>query len=135
MNGNVSTAVIVALLIVIGFIAVRKYVKNLRHGCCGGSGEEKVKVADKNAAHYPYSVTLKIEGMRCANCTDRVENALNRLDGIWAKVSLKRAEAVLLRGVRDAGLRLPAPQPDEKSGRAAAGDRRDGARHRRAGRL
>ena len=95
MNGNVSTAVIVALLIVIGFIAVRKYVKNLRHGCCGGSGEEKVKVADKNAAHYPYSVTLKIEGMRCANCTDRVENALNRLDGIWAKVSLKRAEAVL----------------------------------------
>ena len=95
MNGNVSTAVIVALLIVIGFIAVRKYVKNLRHGCCGGSGEEKVNVADKNAAHYPYSVTLKIEGMRCANCTDRVENALNRLDGIWAKVSLKRAEAVL----------------------------------------
>lgn len=95
MNGNVSTAVIVALLIVIGFIAVRKYIKNLRHGCCGGSGEEKVKVADKNAAHYPYSVTLKIEGMRCANCTDRVENALNRLDGIWAKVSLKRAEAVL----------------------------------------
>ena len=95
MNGNVSTAVIVALLIVIGFIAVRKYVKNLRHGCCGGSGEEKVKVADKNAAHYPYSVTLKSEGMRCANCTDRVENALNRLDGIWAKVSLKRAEAVL----------------------------------------
>ena len=95
MNGNVSTAVIVALLIVIGFIAVRKYVKNLRHGCCGGSGEEKVKVADKNAAHYPYSVTLKIEGMRYANCTDRVENALNRLDGIWAKVSLKRAEAVL----------------------------------------
>lgn len=95
MNGNVSTAVIVALLIVIGFIAVRKYVKNLRHGCCGGSGEEKVKVADKNAAHYPYSVTLKIEGMHCANCTDRVENALNRLDGIWAKVSLKRAEAVL----------------------------------------
>lgn len=95
MNGNVSTAVIVALLIVIGFIAVRKYVKNLRHGCCGGSGEEKVKVADKNAAHYPYSVTLKIEGMRCANCTDRVENALNRLDGVWAKVSLKRAEAVL----------------------------------------
>lgn len=95
MNGNVSTAVIVALLIVIGFIAVRKCVKNLRHGCCGGSGEEKVKVADKNAAHYPYSVTLKIEGMRCANCTDRVENALNRLDGIWAKVSLKRAEAVL----------------------------------------
>lgn len=95
MNGNVSTAVIVALLIVIGFIAVRKYVKNLRHGCCGGSGEEKVKVADKNAAHYPYSVTLKIEGMRCANCTDRVENALNRLDRIWAKVSLKRAEAVL----------------------------------------
>ena len=95
MNGNVSTAVIVALLIVIGFIAVRKYVKNLRHGCCGGSGEEKVKVADKNAAHYPYSVTLKIEGMRCANCTDRVETALNRLDGVWAKVSLKRAEAVL----------------------------------------
>ena len=95
MNGNVFTALIVALLVVIGFFAVRKYVKSLRYGCCGGSGETKVKVSDKNAAHYPYSVTLKVEGMHCANCTARVENALNRLDGVWAKVSLKRAEAVL----------------------------------------
>lgn len=95
MNGNMSTGLIAALLVVIGFIAVRKYVKSLRYGCCGSSGEEKVKVADKNAAHYPYSVTLKVEGMRCANCTSRVENALNRLDGAWAKVSLKRAEAAV----------------------------------------
>ncbi len=97
MEGNISTAILVLVLLVLCLFAVRKYIGNLRHGCCGGGpDEDRVKVADKNTAHYPYTVTLKVEGMHCSNCTDRVENALNRLDGVWAKVSLKRGEAIVL---------------------------------------
>jgi len=31
-----------------------------------------------------------IEGMSCSHCSSRVENALNALDGVKAKVNLKK---------------------------------------------
>lgn len=46
-----------------------------------------MKVADKNKAHYPYAATLTVDGMMCAACETRVENALNAIDGVWAKAS------------------------------------------------
>lgn len=36
-----------------------------------------------------------IHGMTCENCEIRVENALNRLDGVSAKVSWKKKAAVI----------------------------------------
>lgn len=97
MGENLSTIIIVLVLVLICIFAARKYIGNLRHGCCGGGPDEvKVRVKDKNTANYPYTMTLKVEGMSCSNCTSRVENALNRLDGVWAKVSLKRGEAIVL---------------------------------------
>ena len=41
---------------------------------------------------------MKIEGMRCENCNRRVQNALNQLDGVNAKVYGDRAEAVVKLG-------------------------------------
>ena len=38
-------------------------------------------------------VTLTIDGMTCSNCSRRVENALNSLDGVWAKVDLGERKA------------------------------------------
>ena len=37
--------------------------------------------------------TLTIDGMTCSNCSRRVENALNSLDGVWAKVDLGERKA------------------------------------------
>ena len=36
---------------------------------------KKVKVKDKDPSHYPYEKILKIDGMTCGNCANRVENA------------------------------------------------------------
>ncbi|MBE6915129.1 MAG: heavy-metal-associated domain-containing protein [Ruminococcaceae bacterium] len=33
---------------------------------------------------------IMIEGMSCSHCSSRVENALNALDGVKAKVNLKK---------------------------------------------
>lgn len=33
--------------------------------------------------------------MSCKNCADRVENALNAIDGVWARVDLMEEEADL----------------------------------------
>ena len=52
-------------------------------------------MADRNKAHYPYAVRLTIDGMTCGNCAQRVENALNRLDGVWATVDLSERSALV----------------------------------------
>ena len=105
-------------------LAVRKLVRDKKRGksCCGDCAgcvkhEEAVKrvsVTDRNRDHYPYAAELTIEGMTCENCARRVENALNSIDGVWAKVDIgsRRAtvqlkkppeERELSRAVRDAG--------------------------------
>lgn len=90
-----ANVIIVLILVLICIYAVRSYMKRLAHGCCGSGGDEekKVKVRDKNESHYPYCVTIGVDGMTCSHCKLRVENALNSEDGIWAKVNLKANNA------------------------------------------
>lgn len=38
---------------------------------------------------------IKIKGMTCGHCQKRVEDALNGLTGLEAKVNLKKEEAVI----------------------------------------
>lgn len=38
---------------------------------------------------------VQIEDMTCEHCKNRVENALNRLEGVSAKVNLKKKTAVV----------------------------------------
>ena len=52
-------------------------------------------MADKNIRHYNYHYEVAIEGMVCSNCATRVENALNKNDGIYAKVDLEHKKAVI----------------------------------------
>ena len=63
------------------------------------------------------TIELSVDGMTCGHCAVRVENALNELNGVWAKVDLggKTAlvrmmqplpEAVLRQAVRGAGYTL-----------------------------
>lgn len=64
MPGEVWTAILVLVLAGIAFLAVRSYVKSCATGCCtGGDGPEKrLKVADNRPEHYPYQLTLSIDG-------------------------------------------------------------------------
>ena len=95
---NWSTAVIVIIIAVVCAYAVISYRKKLKSGCCGGGDgdEKKIKIADKNKANYSFEGTVSIEGMSCGNCVRHVENALNSLDGVWAKVSLEKKSAEVL---------------------------------------
>lgn len=85
-----GTAIIILILILLCIIGVKSYAKKLASGCCGASGDKvkKVKVADKNQEHYPYLAELKIDGMVCGSCANRVENCLNAITGVWASVDL-----------------------------------------------
>ena len=99
MNGTVSTIVIVVILAVILFFAVKNSIPHFRGegGCCGGSGKEKL-IKPAKLERIIATKVIKIEGMRCENCNRRVQNALNQLDGVNAKVYGDRVEAVVKLG-------------------------------------
>ena len=112
-----SVIILLVLAVICGY-GVYSYVHHLRcgGGCCGEreAPDRKVKVGDKNKSHYPYTLYLKVDGMTCGNCVRRVENALNRLDGVWASVEMDRhmatvrmkeilPEETLKKAVKDAG--------------------------------
>ena len=88
-----ANAVIIIVLIIVVFLAVRHIYHTVRHGrsCCGSSREmeKKVKVKDRNKANYPFAYTVKVEGMVCAGCARRVENAVNSDGELWGKVDLE----------------------------------------------
>ena len=112
-----STAIIVVILIGAAVLGIKSYSKKLTSGCCGassGPAEKKVKVKDRDKSHYPYRKILSIDGMVCGNCSTRVENALNGLEGVWAVADLSKGQAdvrmkspveetVLKQTVRDVG--------------------------------
>ncbi|MBQ8081442.1 MAG: heavy-metal-associated domain-containing protein, partial [Clostridia bacterium] len=75
------------------------------------AADARVGVADHNHAHYPYEAMLDIGGMTCENCARKVQNALNRLDGVWASVSISTHRAsVLMKSAPDEALLRQAVQ-------------------------
>ena len=91
-----SNIVIAAILAIILFAAFSGAIKHFKGegGCCGGGSS--VKEPDKKLAGPVIKTKVfKIEGMHCENCVNRVKRAINRIDGVSAKVNLRRKEAVV----------------------------------------
>lgn len=95
-----GTIIVIIVLLVIVACAILSIRKRIKYGssCCGShdAAPTKIKVHDKNKAHYPYTYTLTVDGMHCSNCALRVENALNSIEGIWAKVNLENKKVLVL---------------------------------------
>mgnify|MGYP002627357338 CR=1 FL=1 len=89
-------ALAVAVAVIVAIVLMRR---RQAHGsaCCGEKGRAvaRMRVADRNKAHYPFCTELGIGGMTCSDCAVRVENALNALPGTWAKVSLSNHTALV----------------------------------------
>ena len=86
-----------ALVIFAVYRTVQKARGKAKSSCCGTPEVmTKKKVEDTDENHYPYRYKLAIDGMRCSNCAATVENTLDEIDGIWARVNLSRKEADVL---------------------------------------
>ncbi len=96
--------IIIGLLLVILLFAVLRAKKHFRGGGCCGSGSNTIRSKKKLTAPVLGEKTLTIEGMHCENCEIRVENALNRLEGVACSVSYKK---------KTARLRYSQPVPDD----------------------
>jgi copper chaperone CopZ len=89
---NTATYVIIAVIAVIVFFAIRSTAKHMKGqgGCCGG-GEEISAAEDTKVLENPMigQKVVHIEGMHCENCKNSVERSVNRLDGAACRVDLK----------------------------------------------
>ena len=114
-----ADTIIILVVVVILIFALKGSFRHFRGegACCGGgSGSVKTKKAKKKTLDGPVTGqrTIRISGMHCRNCANSVTNALNAIDGVSAKVSLKdnTAEVSFDRTVDDADLK----QAVEKAG-------------------
>jgi copper chaperone CopZ len=95
---NYVYILVIVAIIIAGIYAFKSYRKKLTTGCCGGGDSqnvERIRVSDRNPAHYPYTAVLTIYGMVCSNCAVRIENALNTIDSVWAQVDLPQKQAIV----------------------------------------
>lgn len=114
-----ADTIIILVVVMILIFALKGSIRHFRGegACCGGgSGSVKTKKAKKKTLDGPVTGqrTIRISGMHCRNCANSVTNALNAIDGVSAKVSLKdnTAEVSFDRTVDDADLK----QAVEKAG-------------------
>lgn len=92
----VDIIIIIIVVILLG-AALKGSIKHFKGegSCCGGSHESLA--LDKKVLSSPIigKITLKITGMHCQNCVNKVTNAINSIEGASAKVDLDLQEAVI----------------------------------------
>ena len=82
---------VLAVAVIFAFAGALKHLKGEGSCCGGGSCCCKKKKLDA----VTFQKTVKIQGMMCEHCAAHVTEALNALEGVSAKVNLKKAEAVI----------------------------------------
>ena len=114
---NSSTLIVLIIVIVIVVLALRSSIGHFKGegGCCDTGGTilpdtKELEGAGSGAKHVP------IAGMNCENCKNRVERAINRIDGAVAKVDLKKKTAVVSfdRDISDEDIRKAVEELDYK---------------------
>lgn len=107
-----ENVIIILILVVLLSFAVKNSIKHFKGegACCGGgSGSVRTKKSKKKKLDGPVigKRTIEISGMHCRNCVNSVTRALNSIDGVAAKVSLRdsRADVLLDRMVDENDLR------------------------------
>lgn len=94
-----ADGIIVILLVLVIVLALRSSLKHFRGegGCCGGGGgvrSEDLPEKTLEGKKLGEKIVL-ISGMHCDHCAASVTEAINRIEGASAKVSLKKKRAVV----------------------------------------
>ncbi|MBQ3489726.1 MAG: hypothetical protein IJA86_03950 [Clostridia bacterium] len=96
-NGIWGTGILVAVLVIAVFFALRTTVKRMSgKSCCAGKTEKPKRELKILESEPDYEITVEIGDLCCENCAVSVENAFNRMEGVSATASHKEKRAVLL---------------------------------------
>lgn len=102
--------VIVILIMIAAIVfAIRGTIIHFKGqgSCCGGGGGETLALEKSLDGKIVFCKNVKIQGMVCENCSAHVQNALNEINGLSAKVNLRKAVAKVdaIREVSDEEIR------------------------------
>lgn len=108
LSENIINILVICAAIMIAAALAAMMRKKMRKGssCCGEHEAlvEHIRAHDTNPRHYPYHYRLRVEGMVCADCAGRVENAFNGSGEMLASADLWKKE-VMLSSERELGRR------------------------------
>lgn len=90
-----ADTIITLILIIVGALALLRVRKHFKGGGCCGSGSKTIRTRKKLNAPAIGEKRLTVEGMHCENCQARIENAINRLDGVACQVNLRKKVATV----------------------------------------
>ncbi|MCR5025112.1 MAG: cation transporter [Lachnospiraceae bacterium] len=99
MNPVLSNVMIIAVIVIILILAIKGSIMHFKGegACCGGGSGDKLK-KPKKLGRVIATKTIRIEGMVCNNCRIRIQNALNSIDGINARVNRHKGTATIRLG-------------------------------------
>ena len=81
--------IIIGIVIVIAFFAVRTIVKRKgRKGCCGSGSDYKPR--KKKLENVIAAKVFVVDGMHCEKCANRVTEVVNDIPGVAGLVDLKK---------------------------------------------
>lgn len=81
--------IIIGIIIVIAFFAVRTIVKRKgRKGCCGSGSDYKPR--KKKLQAVIATKVFTVDGMHCEKCANRVTEVVNDITGVAGVVDLKK---------------------------------------------
>lgn len=86
---------ILLILLAVAAFAFLRARKHFRGGGCCGSGSNTIHLRKKLEHPAIGETILTIDGMHCENCQARIENAINRLEGVACQVNLHKKIATV----------------------------------------
>ena len=94
-----SNLIIIIILAIALFFAVKSTISHFKGqgACCGGGGSD-VKTKPRKLDTVIAKKVMQIDGMHCEHCYTRVQNILNSIDGVSAKVNGSRKQAFIRYG-------------------------------------
>lgn len=113
--------IVILIVVVLLGIALKSSVKHFKGegACCGGGSGKVVLDMPEKVLENPVlgKRVIRISGMHCEHCAKAVTEALNKVEGVSAKVNLAANEAVLsydreidvnriIQTVKDAGYKV-----------------------------
>lgn len=92
----IANIIIVAIIIVICVVGLKSTIAHSKGegGCCGG-GNQTLEDKPQKLQNVVGEKRIEIDGMKCENCRIRVQNKLNAIPNVNAKVNLKKHEAIV----------------------------------------
>ncbi|WP_290770844.1 heavy metal-associated domain-containing protein [Anaerofustis sp.] len=89
---------VLIVCVILMVLALKGAIKHFKgeSSCCGRGYEKISKTEDKKlSGPVMGKKTINISGMHCERCVESLTNEINKIDGVSAKVSLKKSQAVI----------------------------------------